>query len=292
MTGERVELRAPDGSAVVAHRFDALQARAVVVVAPALAVPQDFYRDFALGLAQRGLAALTFDFRGVGHAAPRSLRGYRATIDDWLRLDFETVVAAAREQAGGRPLFVVGHSLGSQLVALLPSATSVRALVAVAGGSGYWGRLSPRMRPMMLLMLHGAAPLSARLAGYFPGRRLRLLGDLPSGVMHQWRRWCLHEDYLIGIEPGAREAYARARFDLLSLAFTDDAMMPQANVDALHSHLSGVARESRRLSPADAGGPIGHVGFFRKRYRDTLWPIAADWLLARTDAAPAGAPGR
>lgn len=292
IVAQRFELRAGDGAVLAANRFDAPDARAVVVIAPALGVPQEFYRDFAAWLAQRGLSALTFDYRGIGASAPRSLRRFRATIDDWLRLDFETVVTAAREQAGGRPLFVVGHSLGSQLVALLPSASAVRALVAVAGGSGYWGRLSPRMRPMMLLMLHGAAPLSARLAGYFPGRRLRLLGDLPSGVMHQWRLWCLHEDYLIGVEPGAREAYARARFDLLSLAFTDDAMMPQANVDALHSHLSGVARESHRLSPADAGGPIGHVGFFRKRYRDTLWPIAADWLLARTDAAPAGTPGR
>lgn len=280
--GSRVELATSDGAVLVAHRFVAPQARASVVIAPAMGVPQAFYRDFAAWLAQRGFDALTFDYRGIGQSAPRSLRHYRASIDDWIRYDYEAAIRAARARAGAAPVFVVGHSLGAQLLALLPSAPEVSALVAVAGGSGYWGGFPARMRPMMLLMLHGAAPLSIPLTGYFPGRRLRMIGDLPGDVMRQWRRWCMNPDYLVGVEPGARQAYARARFDLLSLTFTDDTMMPQRNVDALHSHLSGVKRESRRLSPSDAGGPIGHVGFFRRRYRDTLWPVAADWLDARS----------
>lgn len=283
--GERVEVRTGDGAAVVAHRFDAIRPRAVVVIAPALGVPQDFYRDFAAWLAQHDFTTHTFDYRGIGHSAPRSLRRFRATIDDWVRFDFEAVLAHAREQAGGVPLFVVGHSLGAQLVALAPSAREVRALVAVAGGSGYWRGFPAPMRVLMLLMLHGAAPLSIPLAGYFPGRRLRLLGDLPADVMRQWRRWCLNEDYLIGVEPGAREAYARACFDMLSLTFADDTMMPLRNVETLHAHLRAVRREARRIGPAEAGGPIGHMGFFRRRHRDSLWPIAAEWLDARA-AAP------
>ena len=279
--GERVALRTGDGTAVVGHRFDAVGPRAVVVIAPALGVRQDFYRDFAAWLAQRGFTTLIFDYRGIGHSAPRSLRRFRATIDDWIRFDFEAALAHARERAGGLPLFVVGHSLGAQLVALAPSAHQVRALVAVAGGSGYWGGFPARMRTLMLLMLHGVAPLSIPLAGYFPGRRLRILGDLPAGVMRQWRRWCLNEEYLVGVEPGARDAYARARFDVLSLTFADDAMMPLRNVERLHAHLRGVQREARRIAPAEAGGPIGHMGFFRRRHHDSLWPIAAEWLEAR-----------
>jgi len=284
--GGGLVLRTGDGAAVAGRRFDAPRPRAAVVVAPALGVPQDFYRDFAGWLAQRGYTTLTFDYRGIGQSAPPSLRRFRATIDDWARFDLEAALAHARESTGGLPLFVVGHSLGAQLAALPPSAHAVRALVAVAGGSGYWRGFPPRMRAQMLLMLHGVAPLSIPLAGYFPGRRLRILGDLPAGVMRQWRRWCLDEDYLIGVEPGAREAYAQARFDVLSLTFADDTMMPQGNVERLHAHLRGVRRESRRISPAEAGGPVGHMGFFRARHRDSLWPVAAEWLDARC-AAPA-----
>ncbi|GAA4402278.1 alpha/beta hydrolase family protein [Quisquiliibacterium transsilvanicum] len=285
--GLRLELSAGDGSSVVAHRFDAAAPAGVVVIGAALAVPQAFYFDFAAWLAQQGFTALTFDYRGVGHAAPRSLRGFRANIDDWIRHDYEAVVVEARRLAGGRPLTVVGHSMGAQLVPLLPSAREVDAMVAVAGGSGHWRGFMPPMWPFMLAMHHVAVPVALPVAGYFPGRRLKMIGDLPSGVMRQWRRWCLHPDYLVGVEPGAREAYARAAFPMLSLSFTDDRMMPQRNVEALHAHLPGVRRETRRFSPADAGGPIGHMGFFRRRYRDSLWPVALDWIAARRRGAEA-----
>ena len=114
---------------------------------------------------------------------------------------------------------------------------------------------------------------------------LRMIGDLQPGAMRQWSRWCLHPEYLVGVEPGAREAYERARFEILSLSFTDDWMMPQRNVDRLHAHFRSARRESRRIGPAQAGGPIGHMGFFRSRYRETLWPIAGDWLLERAAGA-------
>lgn len=279
--GTQVVLQAGDGHPVVAHRFEAPDPHGAVVVAAALGVPQRFYRDFAAWLATQGWTAFTFDYRGVGHGAPRSMRGFRASLDDWAARDFERVVAEAARVAGTGPLCVVGHSLGAQLVPLLPSAGRVRALVAIAGGMGYWRGLDPALRPFMLALLHGVAPLAMPLAGYFPGRRLRMLGDLPAGVMRQWRRWCLHADYLVGVEPGARDAYARARFDLLSITFADDRMMPLRNVDALHAHLRGVRRETLRLGPAEAGGPVGHLGFFRSRYRQTLWPRAGDWLAQR-----------
>lgn len=283
--GALLRLRAGDGAVVVAHRFDALAPRGVVVIGAALGVAQGFYRDFAVWLAGRGYTTLTFDCRGIGQSAPRTLRRFQASIDDWIRHDYEAVVVEARRLAGGLPLFVVGHSMGAQLVALIPSSQAVRAMVAVAGGSGYWRGFPAAMRPLMLAMLHGVAPLTMPMAGYFPGRRFGMIGDLPTGVMRQWRRWCMNADYLVGVEPGAREAYARARFDLLSLTFTGDAMMPQRNVDALHAHLRSVRRESRRISPLEAGGPIGHVGFFRRRHQGSLWPIAADWLDTRLAVA-------
>jgi len=40
-------------------------------------------------------------------------------------------------------------------------------------------------------------PILTPLLGYFPGKRLRMVGDLPAGVAWQWRRWCTHRDYLL-----------------------------------------------------------------------------------------------
>lgn len=282
--GERVEIAASDGGRVVAHRFHARSPCARVVIGAALGVRQDFYFDFARHLAERGLSSCTFDYRGVGHGAPRSLRGHPATLAHWV-LDYDAVLASAARPGERLPLFVVGHSLGAQLPAITASSGKIAGMVAVAGGGGYWRGLSPRARPFMLAMLNVAAPVSIPIAGYFPGAKLGMIGDLPGGVMRQWRRWCLDPEYLVGAEPGAREAYARARFPILSLAIADDWMMPERNIESLHVHFGTRSREARRITRAIAGGPVGHTGFFRRRYRETLWPIASDWLLERARAA-------
>ena len=283
--GVRIEIATDDGARIVAHRFDAQEPRAAAVIGGALGVPQDFYFAFAQHLAARGISTFTFDFRGVGFSAPPSLRGFRASLDDWARHDYEAALASARAAVAVGPLFVVGHSLGAQLPALTHRGADIDAMVAVAGGGGYWGGLAPAARPMMLAMISAVAPLVIPIAGYFPGRRLRMIGDLPGGVMRQWCRWARHPDYLVGVEPGARDAYARARFAILSLSISDDWMMPQRNIDSLHSHFRSAPREAHRVTPAQAGGPVGHMGFFRRRYGDALWPIASDWLLARTRPA-------
>lgn len=276
---QRLELHACDGHAIVAHRFDAQAPRAVVVVGAAMGVPQDFYFDFARHLATRGYTALTFDYRGVGHSAPRSLRRFPATLTNWMRHDYDAALRAAHALAQGRPLYVVGHSLGAQLPAASPSGGLIDAMATVAGGSGYFGGMPLRLKPFVALMWFGIAPIAMPLAGYFPGRRLKIIGDVPSGVMRQWRRWCMKPDYLLAHEPGAREAYARARFPILSLSFTDDLMMPQVNIDTLQAHFRNATRQVRRIAPSEAGAKsIGHVGFFRRRFADSLWPIVTDWF--------------
>jgi len=66
-----------------------------------------------------------------------------------------------------------------------------------------------------------------KIYGYFPGRRLRKVGDLPKGVMYQWRKWCLNPDYVVGYEGEAtRESYGEVVTPISSFSFTDDEFTP------------------------------------------------------------------
>ena len=65
--------------------------------------------------------------------------------------------------------------------------------------------------------------LPTPLAGHFPGRMPRVIGEVPAGVMRRWRLWCLDPDYLFGVMPTTvREHCAALKLPLLSLSFTDD----------------------------------------------------------------------
>jgi predicted alpha/beta hydrolase len=125
-------------------------------------------------------------------------------------------------------------------------------------------------------------PIAHRVYGYFPGRRFGKVGDLPRGVMAQWRAWCLDRNYVVGVEPEARERFAAVTVPLVSLSFTDDELMSARNIDSIHAFYANSPRTMRRIHPREAGVPrIGHFGFFRAEHAETLWRPE---LLARIES--------
>ena len=272
---------ANDGYPLSAHTYgDAQAARAAVLVVPAMGVEQQYYAAFAQWLAARGYFVATFDYRGIGHSRRGSLRQLNADVLTWAEQDTGAMVAFVLECCSNRPLLWVGHSLGGQILPLVPGHEHVKAMVTVAAGSGYWRDYAPGLKRVAPLLWFVIVPLAIPLAGYFPGRMLRMIGDLPAGVMRQWRSWCLDPDYLFGVmQKTVRERYAALKLPLLSLSFTDDEYLSERNIQSLHGFYAGAARDMQRISPADIGvAGIGHFGFFRRRFEASLWPRAGGWL--------------
>jgi predicted alpha/beta hydrolase len=275
---------AADGYDLAAHEFgDHHAARSGVLIVPAMGVEQQYYAPFAQWLAGRGHFVVTFDYRGIGHSRRGSLRQLAADVMTWAELDTAAALDAVRRAVDSRPLIWIGHSLGGQILGLVPGHENVAAMVTVAAGSGWWRHYPPRIRGVAPLLWYVIVPAALAVAGYFPGRQLKIIGDVPAGVMRQWRAWCLHPDYLVGaLGPEVRARYVQLRPPVLSLSFTDDEFMSRRNIDALHALYAGAPREMQRIAPQEIGVPaIGHFGFFRKRFEHSLWPRAGDWLERR-----------
>ena len=86
--------------------------------------------------------------------------------------------------------------------------------VGVATGAGYWRVWAPPSRGGARWLLYLAVPLLTPLFGYFPGKRLRMVGELPAAAMRQWARWCRHPEFAWGAEPDlVRASLAAARTD-------------------------------------------------------------------------------
>lgn len=285
------------GSAPLALRTyeGATPAGASIVIGPAMGVKQDFYAVFAQWLAQQGYRVTTFDYRGVGDSSTGlpdgALKGFQADLSDWAR-DYEAVVDHAKAALPGAPLYLLGHSLGAQLPGLFRQPGQVDGLVSVAAGSGYWRDNAPRLRRTILYFWYFLVPLATRLCGYFPGRRLRKVGDLPAGVMLQWRRWCLDPRYSVGAEGRAVEqSYAQVQFPVLALSITDDELMTLRGTHNLINLYSNAPRRVERIAPLEVQARrIGHFGLFREQFRTTLWPRTIDSLQALAALRAAGVP--
>ncbi|MES2070971.1 MAG: alpha/beta fold hydrolase [Pseudomonadota bacterium] len=284
---ENIELVTSDGVSLAATRFAAVGAvKAVVVLPAAMGVRQNFYVPFAEFLAANGVAVLSFDYRGMGDSRPQkfrsSLRGFKATVLDWAELDYNTALQAAKAWQPGVPLQVIGHSLGGQLPGLLPDNHLIDGLITIAAGSGYWRDNAPQLKRFVWFMWYFAVPLYTRLWGYFPGKKMRKVGDLPKGVIYQWSQWCRSPHYVVDAQgTPIRAGYEKIRAPILSLSFTDDEMMSRRSIDSLHDFYKNAPMERRYISPQQIGAKhIGHFGFFRPQFRATLWQQALDWLQA------------
>ena len=286
---ERVTLRSADGAPIAARVYEAQgAAQGSVVIGGAMGVRQDFYAPFAQWLAGQGWRVTTFDYRGSGDSAPASLRGFHADLFDWT-LDYEAAIDHAHAALSGRPLYLLGHSLGAQLPGLLSNQQKVSGLLSVAAGSGYWRQNAPRLKRSILYFWFVLVPLATRLFGYFPGRKLRKVGKLPAGVVMQWRKWCLNPGYSVGAEGElARRSYASARFPVLALSIADDELMTLEGTHSLLGFDENAPRQVRRIAPEElAVRRIGHFGPFRSEQEAKLWPRMAEWLRGLSTPAAA-----
>ncbi|HEX3477722.1 MAG TPA: alpha/beta fold hydrolase [Kofleriaceae bacterium] len=269
-----VELRALDGEPLAGCHFAPRRAaRGAALIVPAMGVPQAFYAPLATWLAEIGVHALTFDYRGTGRSSRRPLREVEADVVTWARLDTGAALRALQDRVPGAPLTWIGHSLGAQIIPFVPDHRELAQVITIAAGTGYWRDNVAAVRLKAWLMWHVATPLLTPLFGYFPGKRLHMVGDLPAGVTRQWRRWCLDPQYTVGAEgPLVRELYARVTAPITSLSFTDDEIMSERNTESLHAFYVAAPTTMRRIAPQAVGMPrIGHFDFFRPASREPLW---------------------
>ena len=283
VTGRELHIPASDGRLLAATLFEpeAATLAPLTVIAAGAGIPRRYYARFATFLAGRGRPTLTFDYRDIGGSRGGSLKGSKVRMRDWCILDAAGVLDWAAAQNGGRPVHWVGHSMGGFATGLAPNSHLIARQLNIATLSGYWRHMAVPERYRVRVLMGMAGPAIARTFGYFPGV---LLGgeDMPAPAFIEWVGWCMTPDFLFGDETLARASQR-------SPAFAHPSALPRSRTTcgarrrrstAIAKHFTGSVDHSIwRVRLRDAGAAkIGHHGFFRDQFRDTLWPAAADWL--------------
>lgn len=271
---QTLELSIQDQRSISLRVFTALgEPRALVIIAGAMGVPQGCYEKFATFLQSHGLTVITFDYFGTGDSLQGHLRDCQTDLMQWAEHDCSAVIRYAREHYPQLDIHWVGHSVGGQLLGLIPEVNQLSKAVTITSGSGYWRQNSAPTRRIVWLLWFFIAPVSVRLLGYYPGGRLKMVGDLPAQVMRQWRSWCLNPEYMVGVEGQAiREKFDQVKIPIHGLAFTDDEMLSPLNIKSLHRFFTQAEVDLKFLAPKEVGEKrIGHLGWFRERYKESIW---------------------
>ena len=254
-----------------------------------------YYDRFAQFLSTNGVPTLVYDYRGIGRSRPSKLRGFAASVEDWGSKD----CAAALDWMNGcfpeaRKL-IIGHSIGGFVTGFVTNGRKIDRMLLIGAHTGYWRDYAVAWRPGMYLLWHALMPAVTRVVGYFPGRRLHLLDDLPAGVALEWanrRRaeFWWHRMTPDGVPDAQWKDSALARFcairaSTLALRFTDDAFATASATARILGLYTNCPATQMVFGPSDVGGQkIGHFGFFRSRFRETLWPSVLAWILKNNES--------
>lgn len=273
MKNIKLQIFTQDNYPLIGYLYEAPQPSALVIIAPAIGVNQSYYSAFANWLAEQGYTTLTFDYRGSGASLYGSLKGFHATIIDWAKFDCTAALEKLHSIDTNLPIYWVGHSLGGQIIPFVTNNKKIHKIITIACGSGYWRYNTAHMQPLIAWLWYVVVPMTVRIFDYFPGKKLRKVGDLPKGIILQWRSWCFNRDYAIGVEGDyAKQLYENVTQPIDSLSFTDDEYMSARSISSMHDFYSNAPKHMIRLDPKNLDiKRIGHFGFFKKEFQSSLW---------------------
>jgi polyhydroxyalkanoate synthase len=252
-------------------------------------------RSFANHLASAGFDVFNLDLRG--HGRSRHFGGARAGgVEDYVREDLPAAIEEVQALSGGRPVWVVGHSLGGLVAyASAPSLAGAVAGIASIGSPYHFTRGSLTLGALTFLFRAMAlAPLPNAPLPIAPiGLGMRLLRRFAESPIYPipLRGW-----HAGSVEPHVLEQHLRMAFDRAALGEMVD-MFDWAvqrrfggrdsdyveRFEALDIPLLVVAGANDDLAPPASVRP----GFTRSRARDKTYrvlPLGHIDLLVGRDA--------
>jgi predicted alpha/beta hydrolase len=283
---EKIKIITTDGIALDANLLLPTQPKAVIQINGATAVLKEFYLNIATYLYENNYAVLIFDYRGIGGSAPKEgLRNCTYEYTDWARKDMTAALAYLKNKFPGLPIMFLGHSVGGQSIGLIQNtAKTVKALVTVNSSSGYHGGMTIKYHLRNFFFFEVVRPLTLGIWGYGKLKSFGFMEDLPKKIYNSWREWCSVSDYFFDPKYASTiegiEGYKNLDFPITVFRAADDDIATPINNHNLWKHIiSSKPIEQITLQPQDYNlKAIGHFDLFRKKHKETLWPVILEKL--------------
>ena len=156
----------------------------VAIINPGAGIPASYYHPFALWLSERGIPTTTYDYRGIGKSRSGSLKGFRASVEDWGSKDCAAVLQATKQSFPNAKITVIGHSIGGFVTGFLTEPECVDKFVIIGGHTGFYGDYAPNVRIKMLAAWHIMMPAVTWVVGIFP-----VAASAYRRTFHEESRW-------------------------------------------------------------------------------------------------------
>ena len=251
-----------------------------LVISSATGVLQKYYSKFAKHFSTLGYTVYTFDYYGIGESCSVKIKENNVSLNDWAN-DQASILNLAKQSNPNHKITLITHSIGGQLIGLNSKIHLADSIITIASQTGYWKYFKGINRLRMLSFWYVLIPIATPLFGYFPAKKMGLFENIPKNVVYQWRQWGIHPKYIF------RE-FKTLQFELIKnnvlvLSFPRDSYAPKQAVDWLSDQFKNAQVDRKHIIPEDLNiEDIKHFGFFRSKFKDSLWKSTDEWILKNT----------
>ncbi len=252
----------------------------VLVINSATAVDKQLYHHYATFMAEKGYHAITYDYRGIAASRPKKLKGFKASFTDWGQKDFTGVIDFVKKEFPKHKIVVLGHSIGGTIIGMTEKNKEISGIITIGAQTAYYKDWAKNQKTKIYILWHILFPIITKLYGYFPGKKLGMLEDVPKGVIDQWHHRRKHVDMKTQMEEnGSQFFYKDYVGKLLSLWIEDDPIGTEKAIKRIHDVFVKSKKEIEMIAlNSIPTHKIGHFGFFSRKYKDTLWTKTLTWF--------------
>ncbi len=249
-----------------------------IVISSATGVLQIYYSQFASHFCSLGFTVYTFSYSGIGLSHAKDIKINTSNLYDWAQ-NQASILQYAKTENPTHKIILITHSIGGQLIAFNKKIKLADTIITVASQSGYWNLFSGFEKIKMLLFWNFIIPIATVIYGYFPARKLKLFENLPKNVAYQWRSWGNRKTYFLSKAKTEDLVLESITCPVLILSFPNDNFAPKPAVDWLAKLFINAKVDRQHIEPKALNIPdVGHFGFFRERYKRSLWEMTNNWI--------------
>lgn len=240
-------------------------------------VLQGKYHPFSKFVSQQGINVVTYDYQGMG-GSKATLQNSKKSMRAWANEDLEEAIGFTKKANPHAKIFIMGHSLGGQMVGLARSNATFQGVILIAAQSGYWRLWSFPLNLVNFLTWRVYMPLILTFLKYLPKWDDQNLCNMPGHAVGEWMRWCQSKNYLLDHIPASERFFEQVKCPILSLSFSHDIYASRKAVDWLTSQYSNA--KIVRKHYVTEGEKYGHSSPFEPSHFNTIGKDIVDFIQA------------
>ncbi len=280
---EEILVKTAKQYSLVATKFvSSKQKNKTIVISSATGVLQKYYHKLANHFANLGYVVYTFDYSGIGKSGSeiKLLKKNTSKLQEWGSIDQASIIQFAKDEYPNNKITLITHSLGGQVLGFNPNYHLLENVITVASQSGYWKYYEGVNIPKVFFLWYFLIPIFTPIFGYFPAKKLGLFENLPKNMAYEWAKWGKRKNYLMNYHNHNNTYFSKIKAPILVLSFPRDRYASKKTVDWLANQFKNASVDRRHLVPEELGvEEIGHFGFFREKFSDSLWKMIEEWMI-------------